>query len=324
MPSPVDPGLPVMGDVVDGVISVMMVESGLSACPTLLADMQDGPGHSHEPNLQPFSVPDLEAAAAQLRNRRVDVILLGRGEAAGIAELRASAAERPILLVTDDPGIDSARHMIGAGAEDVLLPADLKGKNLGRRIALAIARKAFERQLLCHAREDALTGLANGALLEERFIRALARADRHATLVGLVAIDLDGFDGLIAHHGQKVADGLLSSVGQRLLGETRQIDTLARTRDHGFTWLVEDLPAIDDISALVNRLPSQLARPFLLDGKEIRLTASAGVAICPFHGRDFQTVHGMAEAAMLDVSTISGDALLMPPLPQPMRSAALT
>ena len=117
---------------------------------------------------------------------------------------------------------------------------------------------------------------------------------------------------------------MLSSVGQRLLGETRQIDTLARTRDHGFTWLVEDLPAIDDISALVNRLPSQLARPFLLDGKEIRLTASAGVAICPFHGRDFQTVHGMAEAAMLDVSTISGDALLMPPLPQPMRSAALT
>jgi GGDEF domain-containing protein len=97
--------------------------------------------------------------------------------------------------------------------------------------------------------------------------------------------------------------------------DIRKTDTLARTRDNGFTWLVEGLAAINDISALIDRLPTRLSMPFSIDDRDVCITASVGVAICPFHGCDFPMVHAMAEAAMLDVATVSGDGLLMLPLP---------
>lgn len=272
------------------------------------------------PGMHLLSVDGLERAEKHLRQDRIDAVLLESGDKYEITRLDACCADQPILVVADEPDMDAARSAIQAGAQDVLLPEDLLAPDLKRRVDLAIARKSLELGRIRHARMDALTGLANTTLLEERFTRATARADRFATLIGLVAIDLDGFDGLIADHGQNGAERLLAMVAQRLLHQTRKTDTLARTRPHGFTWLVEGLAAIDDINALVDRMPKQLAEPFSVDGQAIKVTASVGVAICPFHGSDFQTVHAMAEAAMLDVATISGDGLLM----LPIRSAALT
>lgn len=318
--------LPVMKGMMDQKLSVLIIKAILPAgeitCPATLADISSAFDDDAEPDLQAFSVEGVDEAVAFLRQRQVDAILLDQGADDGMAWLHSFAAELPILIIAGDDGIDAARRAIHAGADDVLLPADLTKESFRRRIELAIARKATEGRRLRYAREDQQTGLANSPLLEERFIRALARSDRFATLVGLVAIDLDGFDGVIARHDQNTADHLLTLVGQRLQGETRQTDTLARTRDHGFTWLVEGLSAIDDINALVSRLPDRLAEPFSVMEQNLRITASVGVAVCPFHGRDFQSVHSMAEAAMMDVSSISGDALLMPPLPT--RSAAFT
>ncbi|MGI9421276.1 MAG: diguanylate cyclase domain-containing protein [Geminicoccaceae bacterium] len=268
----------------------------------------------------------VEESAPHLHRGAVDAIFMSPAGADAIASLRARAADLPILVLSAKIDLETARNAIRQGADDVLLPADLAGEGLPRRLSLAVTRKAIETERFRHARDDAVTGLANGTLLEERFVRALARADRSATLVGLVAIELDGFDDIVARHGIIVTDRLLSMVGMRLLGATRQTDTLARTRDHGFTWLVEGLPTIDAISTLVSRLPDCLTEPFAIDGRKIRLTASGGVAIYPYHGRDFATVQSKAEAAMLDVYAISGDALLMlpmPPAPQPTRAAAL-
>lgn len=312
----------------DRIVSVLLIGGDSSPdCgdrKTPLADrISCEPGSLDETRLRFSYARDREAAKAILGEGGIDAILLERCDADGLSWLHASAPDLPILMIAEDGSEDVLRHAIGEGAEDVLTPLDLSETSLVRRIDLAIARKAYERRQIGNARQDELTGLANGVLLEERFERALARADRFATLVGLVAIDIDGFDGLLAQHGQEAIDRLLPMAGKRFLNETRQTDTLARTREHGFTWLVEGLPALDDINALVNRLPQQLIRPFSIGDRDIRLTASAGLAICPYHGRDFHTVHGMAEAAMLDVSTISGDALLMHPVP-PTRSAALT
>ncbi len=310
----------------NNMLCVLMVMSGRpagkAAYPATFADTSSASDDRALPDLQVHFVADLEEAAIFLRERQVDAILVDQGDDSDISRLCSLTTNAPILMIVEKSAIDAARQAIHVGADDVLLPADLSRDSLHRRIELAIMRKASEVHRLRYARADALTGLANSTLLEERFTRALARMDRFATLVGLVAIDLDGFDGFIARHGQDTADLLLPLVGQRLLGETRQTDTLARTRDHGFIWLVEGLSAIDDINALVSRLPDHLAKPFSIHGRNIRITASVGVAVCPFHGRDFQSVHSMAEAAMIDVSSISGDALLMPPVPT--RSAALT
>ena len=300
----------------DPILHVLVIGDGLTAA----GAVQRLPNGTR---LQHLVVKAVDEAASLLRQRAVDAVLFGARDLAEVARLRAGADDPPMLMLADDDRVCSAATAIGAGADDLLLASDLKDGGLRRRIDLAIARKTAERQRLGAAREDRLTGLANTTLLEERFDRAIARADRFATLVGLVAIKLDSFDQLVGDYGRCAADGLLSAIGQRLLGETRQTDTLARTRDHGFTLLVEGLSAIDDISALVNRLPDQLAPPFAIGTHSIRVTASVGVAICPFHGREFQSAHGMAEAAMMDVATISGDSLLMLPLPM-LRPAVLT
>jgi diguanylate cyclase (GGDEF)-like protein len=269
-----------------------------------------------EPRLHVAGVQTLEAAAAHLQQFRVDAVLLDHSNSAAIARLQSASADLPILAVAERSDVDHAREAISLGAEDVLLPDDLTETGLRYRTALAVARKDHEKKQRRHARKDQLTGLANTALLEERFARALARADRFATLVGLVAIDIDGADGLIEGFSQEGADQLLAMIGQRLLGETRQMDTFARTRTYGFTWLVEGLSAIDDVEALVNRMPKQLTRPFSVRGEQVTVTASVGIALAPYHGRSFRAVHSMAEAAMFDVWSISGDALLMPPIQQ--------
>ncbi|MEM9628685.1 MAG: diguanylate cyclase [Pseudomonadota bacterium] len=328
----------------DRKLSVLRIKSALpedeAARQTAPPDPSISPGGPANPDLQVASVRNLDEAMVFLQQTQVDAILmdqsdlpdqrvcdyhegfLDQGDNADISCLCSFAASPPILVIAKDAGAEVAFQAIEAGADDVLLPTDLANADICRRIELAIARKATESHRLRYARKDRQTGLANTSLLEERFGRALARADRFATLVGLVAIDLDGFEGIVAGHGQKTADHLLTLVGQRLLGEARQTDTLARTRDHGFTWLVEGLSAINDISSLVSRLPDRLARPFLVRGRNLSITASVGVAIWPLHGSDFRTVHGKAEAAMIDVAAISGDALLMQPLP--VLPAALT
>lgn len=285
---------------------------------------QDLAAHGAEAGLLLFRAEGLDEATVRLRDGQIDAILWDRPDAGAIAWIGARADNLPILVIDRESAIDVAGHAIDLGAEDVLLADDLAPHRLRRRIDLAIARKASGRKRLQQARWDELTGLANSALLEERFARALARADRFATLVSLVALELDDLDQLVDDQGEPIAERILPMAAERLQGQIRQTDTLARTREHGFTWMVEGLAALDDINALVDRLPKHLAKPFVIDGREIRLTASIGVAICPLHGQDFQTVHGMAEAAMLDVASISGDGLLMPPPIRSMRSTPLT
>lgn len=295
------------------------VTSGLAkgaALSALAPEMASRPDGREPPAITFINAEDRDDAIKRLHSQRVDAIMMGADNIDDMNWLQDGTIDLPILAIAKTNDIDLALHAIGSGADDVLLPSDLsETETLWHRILLAIRRKASERQHVHLAREDRLTGLANGLLLEERFVRALARADRYATYVGLVAIDLDGFEDRIKHQGQAAANHLLTLVGERLLGESRQTDTLARTRHHGFTWLVEGLPTIDDISDLVNRLPNRLSQPFKGPGGDIRITVSVGVAIAPIHGHDFQTVHGMAEAAMIDVSSISGDALLMLPVP---------
>ena len=270
--------------------------------------------------LQILHAQTLEKASLHLRMRDVDAILVNlKGSNAGQIEAVRNFHERDgsiavvVLNDSDDPGfaLDAVHH----GAQDVMPASKARPNALRRAIQMAIERKRREQYRILHAREDELTGLANRLLLQERFERAIARADRQAALVALVAIELDqpailpGFDD---DHG---FDRLMPLIAERLSSEIRETDTLARTRDVGFTWLVEGLAAISDISTLVNRLPRLLAEPFRLDDQDVSVTVSVGVAVYPFHGRDFSMLSKMAEAAMLDVSILNGDGLLMPPLP---------
>ena len=297
---------------VNRVIRALLVEDSLETCRLAM----DWPGGRVGISL--VRTRHLADASTFLRQQAFDVVLLDLPDAVDVASIRSlhdAAPALPIVVIAASEDPVTAYRAVRHGAQDVVPRRAATPSCLQRTILTSIERKRQEQHKIRYARIDELTGLANLLLLEERFERAVARADRQATLIGLVAVDLDQVDELLDRHGRAVLDRWLPLVGARLMTEVRRTDTLARTREYGFTWLVEGLSAIEDINVLVNRLPRLLADPFTVDQREIRATASVGVAIAPFHGRQFADLHAMAEAAMFDVASMSGDGLLMPLLP---------
>ncbi|MEU4425531.1 EAL domain-containing protein [Actinoplanes sp. NPDC024001] len=135
-------------------------------------------------------------------------------------------------------------------------------------------RKALEEQLSRQAFTDPLTGLSNRALFRDRLEHATARRDADVTLL---LIDLDDFKDVNDNLGHSAGDDLLTTVAGRLRTGVRPGDTLARLGGDEFAVLIESLDD-RDAAATAERLLHELRRPIELGGRDIRCTASIGVA----------------------------------------------
>lgn len=128
------------------------------------------------------------------------------------------------------------------------------------------------------ASHDALTGVPNRLLLEERLVQAARRGPRaHGTAAVLFA-DVDQFKAVNDTHGHVVGDALLVAVAQRLSRIIRPGDILARVSGDEFVILCEDLTDPADAQLLATRIQSALAEPFQLLSVTVRVTASVGIA----------------------------------------------
>ncbi|MDP8970247.1 MAG: EAL domain-containing protein [Actinomycetota bacterium] len=159
------------------------------------------------------------------------------------------------------------------------------------------ARKEAEARLRELALFDPLTGLPNRTLLTDRLSLAMGRARRQQTLVGALFIDLDRFKEVNDGLGHHVGDRLLGLVAERLTGVLRPNDTAARLGGDEFVVLCEDLVAPDDAVTVAVRIAAALDRPFVLDGRELVVTASVGVATSGGHDSPDELLR-RADAAM--------------------------
>ncbi len=146
-------------------------------------------------------------------------------------------------------------------------------------------RKAFERQLMQKAFYDSLTGLPNRALFHDRLDQALARSVRRHDSLGLLFLDLDNFKFVNDSLGHKAGDTLLVEVARRLLTTVRVEDTVARLGGDEFVILLERINNEADTLSLAESITKQFVRPFAVDGRELAITASIGIA---FSARDQQ------------------------------------
>ncbi len=139
-------------------------------------------------------------------------------------------------------------------------------------------RKRFEQQLLHQAFHDPLTGLANRALFRDRVDHAikLARRQRHAITV--LFLDLDDFKKVNDSLGHGEGDKLLVLAAERFRSCARAADTVARLGGDEFAILIEDSTGPEEQQALIERLTSSMAQPFMLSGNEVFVTASVGIA----------------------------------------------
>ena len=128
------------------------------------------------------------------------------------------------------------------------------------------------------ALHDALTGLPNRVLLMERIDHAVLRGRRSSKLAAVLFADLDGFKVVNDMHGHSMGDELLIAVAGRLTAVLRPGDTLARISGDEFVILCEDLEQPSEIDAIAARVVDAIARPFLLAGITLSITASVGIA----------------------------------------------
>jgi diguanylate cyclase (GGDEF)-like protein/PAS domain S-box-containing protein len=133
-------------------------------------------------------------------------------------------------------------------------------------------------ELAARAVRDPLTGLANRSLLEERLRAVLARDARTGDSSGLLYLDLDGFKAVNDEHGHQVGDAVLRAVADRLGVAVRPSDTLARIGGDEFVVLVEGA-TIEGVAALADRLRDSVGRPIDVDGLNLNVGVSVGVAM---------------------------------------------
>jgi diguanylate cyclase (GGDEF)-like protein len=134
-------------------------------------------------------------------------------------------------------------------------------------------------QLIREAFRDALTSLPNRALFMDRLTHALARAERCGSNLAVLFLDLDRFKILNETLGQEVGDRLLREVAQRITSCLRPEDTVARLGGDEFGLLLEDTVELAAATAVAERVSAEIQRPFVVDGRDILISASIGVAL---------------------------------------------
>lgn len=159
-------------------------------------------------------------------------------------------------------------------------------------------KKQREERVRYETYHDTLTSLANRRLLIDRLSVALAHAQRHGHSLGVLFIDVDRFKRINDTLGHAVGDALLVEIGSRLRLIVRLADTVARVGGDEFALLAPDVRDAADATELAGRILESFSAPFEIEGRELFVTVSIGVALPPADGSDAETLLKNADLAM--------------------------
>ncbi len=157
-------------------------------------------------------------------------------------------------------------------------------------------------QLLSHlANYDALTGLPNRTLFEDRLHQALARARHTQRSVAALVVRLENMRQISGVLGRHVGDALLREMSVRLAKTLRPGDTVARLSGANFGVILADLARTQDVTLVVRRLLDDIPEALTIDGEKVVLALRMGVAVHPADGQDGETLLRNAELALHEV-----------------------
>jgi diguanylate cyclase (GGDEF)-like protein len=158
--------------------------------------------------------------------------------------------------------------------------------------------EAANRQLRHLATHDALTGLPNRVLLDDRLAQAMALADRDKRSFALMVCDLDRFKLINDSLGHRAGDELLQEVGRRLSAVARTADTVARFGGDEFVLVGSSLAGAEDAMQLAARAIEALRAPVRIAGIDVHASPSIGIALYPEDGASIEALLAHADAAM--------------------------
>lgn len=167
-----------------------------------------------------------------------------------------------------------------------------------RRSTLQLEASQAQAQHL--AFHDALTGLANRALFDERLTRALAEAHQSSRSVALLYFDLDRFKHVNDTLGHPAGDQLICAMAKRLVAATRSSDVVARIGGDEFAVIQTGVTSVAEAEVLCMRIVEAVSEPYLLAGTKLNVGVSIGVAMAPTDARDRTELARKADIALYE------------------------
>ncbi|MGO9342822.1 MAG: putative bifunctional diguanylate cyclase/phosphodiesterase, partial [Acidimicrobiales bacterium] len=237
-------------------------------------------------------------------------------------------------LDTDDPTVHSVLEATGTACSviaplsasdeffgivtanfDASPPSDPRGDlelqtrliSLADHAVTAMQNTRLLEQVTHLAWHDALTGLPNRRLLEDRVNQELVRARRNGESICMFFIDLDRLKQVNDTFGHAAGDDLIRHVAERLVDTVRRQDTVARLGGDEFAVLLPGLADLGDIDTLARRTLEALRRRYTLAGRDVHVSGSIGVAVAPGHGETYDELLSNADAAMYRAKSLGRD-----------------
>ncbi len=174
---------------------------------------------------------------------------------------------------------------------------------VGSQIYLAMRRSHLDQVCRTRSAYDQLTQLPDRVLFNQQLTRSIAMAAKCDVMLGVAFLDLDRFKKINDTLGHEIGDCLLQQVADRLKSCLRGYDVVARWGGDEFTLLLSSLRSAEDVSSISARILQRLAAPFRVQGHELFVTASLGIALAPYDGGDGQTLLRNADAAMYEAKS---------------------
>lgn len=165
------------------------------------------------------------------------------------------------------------------------------------------AQKAIEDRLAHQATHDPLTHLPNRLIVHDRLDHALARGRRDGSRSAAIFLDIDEFKAINDTWGHAAGDELLRQVASRVQRAARAADTVGRYGGDEFVVICEDLPSASEALVVAERIRDEVARPARIDGAEVQVGTSIGVALTARPDEGTGDLIGRADAAMYEAKT---------------------
>lgn len=255
----------------------------------------------------------LDLALPQILSNNYDVVLLdfywGDLSARDILNAaKVQANKTPIVIMTDEMEIEVDRDVIRTGASDYLIKGQIDHLLLERTLRYAIERKQTEIYLARLAHYDQLTDIPNRILFRDRLEHVIHLANRDKTAFALLFIDLNGFKQVNDNFGHDAGDAIIRICAERLTACMRRSDSVARMGGDEFTLLLSHVENHTDVAHIAEKIIALISEPAEINGYEVVVGCSIGIAIYPQAGRDAENLLKNADMAMYKAKQESGSS----------------